>query len=333
MSLENHAYSLPQLEVVLKHHDETTKRKILEVTPGFRIGRDTSADFRLNDPTVSRLHAELRVVNETIEIRDLTSSFGVYLNATRISPEMWTVLRSTDALWLGEVRLQFKLLQSGDDAHFNPTVALNRITALELSLSTTDELVSYSIPADSQRILEPEHLPSSFRHDLAGILPLIVDHSSPLALHVQGNDGKGFTIVPGESRTIAGIDFQVVPSAGDWNLSSVAMSREALINQLTTNDRSVAPSAHTTNDPHDAKIVPVTKSNRFRDRAPAIIEAILLLAAVVVGIGLMIVLFADSPAVESYDSEPILDVSPLPVSPRLPPSPRSTANTDPRNLR
>lgn len=56
--------------------------------PGFVIGRGTEADLRINDPSISRRHAEIRVLGDgpgqSIQIVDLGSTNGVVVNGQRV---------------------------------------------------------------------------------------------------------------------------------------------------------------------------------------------------------------------------------------------------------
>jgi FhaA, N-terminal domain/FHA domain len=56
--------------------------------PGFVIGRGTEADLRINDPGVSRMHAEIRVSgtgeDQTIDIIDLGSTNGIVVNGQKV---------------------------------------------------------------------------------------------------------------------------------------------------------------------------------------------------------------------------------------------------------
>lgn len=57
--------------------------------PKFIIGRDASCDIVINDPSVSRRHAELLIENNQAQVRDLGSSNGTMVNGVRIaSPQM-----------------------------------------------------------------------------------------------------------------------------------------------------------------------------------------------------------------------------------------------------
>jgi hypothetical protein len=49
-----------------------------------RIGRDASNDIVLNDPSVSRNHAELNIQGNTVFIRDIGSANGTFINGNRI---------------------------------------------------------------------------------------------------------------------------------------------------------------------------------------------------------------------------------------------------------
>jgi len=56
--------------------------------PGFVIGRGTEADLRINDPGVSRMHAEIRVrgsgEGQSIDIVDLGSTNGIVVNGQKV---------------------------------------------------------------------------------------------------------------------------------------------------------------------------------------------------------------------------------------------------------
>jgi len=49
------------------------------------IGSDPSCDISLDDPEVAEEHASLRVHDGAVEIRDLGSESGTFVNARRIS--------------------------------------------------------------------------------------------------------------------------------------------------------------------------------------------------------------------------------------------------------
>jgi len=51
----------------------------------FSIGRNLENDLVLNDPTVSRFHAEIRYVDDQFVIVDTNSSSGTFLNNKKIT--------------------------------------------------------------------------------------------------------------------------------------------------------------------------------------------------------------------------------------------------------
>ena len=84
---------------------------ILESTDGtFRlkpgatktVGRAPRADFILDVALVSRLHCQLTAGDDTLEVLDLKSTNGTYVNDTRIEKAQ---LKTGDRLRIGRVEL------------------------------------------------------------------------------------------------------------------------------------------------------------------------------------------------------------------------------------
>jgi len=66
------------------------------------IGRSTGAEFILEAPLVSRLHCQLSATDESIQVKDLDSTNGTFVNGTRVST---ATLRTGDVLKVGRVDL------------------------------------------------------------------------------------------------------------------------------------------------------------------------------------------------------------------------------------
>jgi hypothetical protein len=82
-------------------------RRVVIGPEGATIGRGRQADVVLNDPNVSRQHAEIRPRGGSWVITDLQSTNGSQLNGRRIEgPE---VLRSGDEIELGASQITFTL--------------------------------------------------------------------------------------------------------------------------------------------------------------------------------------------------------------------------------
>ncbi|MGB3012993.1 MAG: DUF3662 and FHA domain-containing protein [Candidatus Nanopelagicales bacterium] len=69
-----------------------------------RIGRGVDADIRIEDPGVSRHHAEIRVGNDVI-LRDLGSTNGTYVNGTLVAEQP---LRDGAVVTIGSTNLTFR---------------------------------------------------------------------------------------------------------------------------------------------------------------------------------------------------------------------------------
>lgn len=67
------------------------------------IGRDSKADIHLDNPTVSRNHAVLSVTMESLTVRDLGSSNGIYVNEEKVGEKNCTV---GDVIRIGSIELR-----------------------------------------------------------------------------------------------------------------------------------------------------------------------------------------------------------------------------------
>jgi pSer/pThr/pTyr-binding forkhead associated (FHA) protein len=69
-----------------------------------RIGRSIDADIVINDPAISRIHAEITIGTEII-LRDLNSTNGVWFNGKRISE---VELTNPATFNLGSIEVEYK---------------------------------------------------------------------------------------------------------------------------------------------------------------------------------------------------------------------------------
>jgi pSer/pThr/pTyr-binding forkhead associated (FHA) protein len=68
------------------------------------IGRSKAADFSIDSPELSRQHVVAQLEGQEVEVRDLDSRNGLYLNGIRVYV---AVLRSGDHLQVGNVTFVF----------------------------------------------------------------------------------------------------------------------------------------------------------------------------------------------------------------------------------
>jgi pSer/pThr/pTyr-binding forkhead associated (FHA) protein len=67
------------------------------------IGRSTGAEFMLDAPLVSRLHCQVSATDEALEVKDLDSTNGTFVNGRRVTSAR---LREGDRLKVGRVELK-----------------------------------------------------------------------------------------------------------------------------------------------------------------------------------------------------------------------------------
>jgi membrane-bound lytic murein transglycosylase D len=84
----------------------------------FKIGRDSNCQVRIENPSVSREHLEVRYQNGEWTVCDLNSANGVYLNGRRIKEFS---LEQPARITLGEGGVVVHLRKEGDSAAENPS--------------------------------------------------------------------------------------------------------------------------------------------------------------------------------------------------------------------
>ena len=75
------------------------------------IGRSRMNFIQLTELTVSKLHAQIKIVGETVMMSDLGSKHGSYLNEVALEPNREYTLRSGDAVCFGRLKLRSTFLE------------------------------------------------------------------------------------------------------------------------------------------------------------------------------------------------------------------------------
>ena len=97
------------------------ERVVMEVGTAYKLGRfEVGADNEIDltpygaqDRGVSRVHAELQIIDGIVHINDLGSTNGTFVNSRQLQPDTPTPLRKGDELLLG--RLAFQVLFRQDN--------------------------------------------------------------------------------------------------------------------------------------------------------------------------------------------------------------------------
>src|SRR2546430_2607054 len=90
---------------VLETAGETVPAATFRIPAGSvkTIGRSTGAELMLDAPLVSRLHCQLSANDEAVEVKDLDSTNGTFVNDRRITSAK---LHPGDRLKVGRVELK-----------------------------------------------------------------------------------------------------------------------------------------------------------------------------------------------------------------------------------
>ncbi|MSR06364.1 MAG: FHA domain-containing protein [Gemmatimonadetes bacterium] len=85
----------------------TSGDQTIEVVQGKRlvVGRAATSDVPIYDPTISRQHAEVTLANGGVQIKDLGSSNGTFVNGAKVSD---TVAAAGDVVTFGKVAFRVR---------------------------------------------------------------------------------------------------------------------------------------------------------------------------------------------------------------------------------
>ncbi len=107
------------------------------------IGRDASNDLVLDNPSVSRFHAQIERVGQRYRVRDLRSSNGTFVNGVRIDGDVW--LKPDDSVRVGQMRFvmgEEKLAQYDETGGLKvEAVGLNKWVRKDLNILQNISLV------------------------------------------------------------------------------------------------------------------------------------------------------------------------------------------------
>ncbi len=107
--VESGSVELPVLEgaegpVLVVYGGREAGERFYVDRPALTIGRDPNSDVFLNDVTVSRSHAVVRLEESTVSIEDSGSLNGTYVNGARVDRAL---LRDGDMVQVGTFQMVF----------------------------------------------------------------------------------------------------------------------------------------------------------------------------------------------------------------------------------
>jgi putative nucleotidyltransferase with HDIG domain len=125
------------------------KGRTWEANELLRVGRLEALEVVLDDSSVSRYHAELRITDRGWRIRDLGSTNGTRLNGVRLGNGQWP-LRVRDLLQFGEVAIIVESIVDAEPEIDSPTMTPEAMQIAGTSKSTWNEAIE-GLALDSHR--------------------------------------------------------------------------------------------------------------------------------------------------------------------------------------
>jgi hypothetical protein len=139
--------------ICLRGLNGKTKGRTWEAEGLLRVGRLHTLEVVLEDASVSRCHAELRVTDRGWRIADLGSTNGTRLNGVRLSNGQWPV-RARDLLQFGEVAMTVETLVDGNEPEPPPPAEEDSLHVEATAMFSWDEAME-SLVFDGKRNLRP----------------------------------------------------------------------------------------------------------------------------------------------------------------------------------
>jgi pSer/pThr/pTyr-binding forkhead associated (FHA) protein len=109
---------MPTFRLVSTSGDQTFELKDVRTLV---VGRGLTSDIAIYDPTISRRHAELVVGSDGVQVKDLGSSNGTFINGARITASR---LALEDTVTFGKVVFRLTTPGTSAAAHQRPALAV-----------------------------------------------------------------------------------------------------------------------------------------------------------------------------------------------------------------
>jgi phosphoserine phosphatase RsbU/P len=147
--------------------------------PALRVGRSQDADIRIDDSTVSRSHAVLSVLDDHLELKDLGSHNGTFLNGKRLTDP--STVKPGDQIRIGSVLLT--LLPTAA-----PTMGIQQIATILLPAETVRTVLQIPLEVirDQRKTkIDPENLPTMIGSRLMDLVETAPEEADTYEGHLE----------------------------------------------------------------------------------------------------------------------------------------------------
>ncbi len=124
-----------QVQIRVRHPDGTQRQLTLSTFPA-QIGRSSKVQIQLRSPRVSKRHAEIRVQQQQVWIKDLHSTNGTFRNGQRLPPGEPIPLQEGDELRIGNHQITIE------------SIRITRVEAPSATITCTTTPPTYLSPAE-----------------------------------------------------------------------------------------------------------------------------------------------------------------------------------------
>jgi len=144
-----------------------------------RVGRSQDADIRIDDATVSRSHAILSVLDDHLELKDLGSHNGTFLNGRRLTDP--AAVKPGDQIRIGSIVLT--LLPTAA-----PTMGIQQIATILLpveAVRTVSQVPLEVIRERKNTKTDPENLPTMIGSRLMDLMETVPEEADTYEGHLE----------------------------------------------------------------------------------------------------------------------------------------------------
>jgi hypothetical protein len=159
------------------------------------IGRDLDCDMTVNDPSVSRHHAELMLQGEQLWVRDLGSSNGTWVDGAPVGAQP-VPLRPNQAVFAGTVPVHIRWAEGAEQGatRFEPNMAAliqQSIDAARAQALSSMSAASAARPAAPVAPMAPMAAPSA----TAALSAQTAPDPAQFPYRVQGHNNNGVLLI------------------------------------------------------------------------------------------------------------------------------------------